>query len=87
MEVVYDEGFANAIPDNPIMHRSGYTLNMPLGLQNYPGWQHDEPEAVAAIIAARKELGIVIADDLLQEPGEVEAIGSPWDVLDERPNE
>lgn len=71
-------------PENPIYHSSGYTVNMPLGLQGIPGWTHEFPEIVADILKTRDLLGIVIEDDLLSEPPApvIPTVGF-WDDLDE----
>lgn len=52
------------IPDEVIVDpETGYTVNMPLGPQDYPGWQNDKPEVVQRIMEMRKERSIVVADD------------------------
>lgn len=70
------------VPDNPVVGKHGYTLNMPLGLQDYPGWQAHQPELIQRIYAERDSLGIVIEDDLWNEPVD-EPTGSPFDELGE----
>ena len=56
------------IPDEVIIDQaSGYAVNVPLGYQGYPGWQHDYPDVIAHIYAARKELQILIVDDFLMD--------------------
>lgn len=79
------EIMASYTPDNPIYHSSGYTLNMPLGLQGYPGWERDRPELLQSLYAERDSLGIVVEDDLFQEPveDEEEDMKSVFDGLDE----
>ncbi len=57
------EGYENVKPI--IDAETGYALNLPLGLQVEPGWAQAKPEMYAHIVAVRKELGIVIEDDLL----------------------
>lgn len=56
------------IPDEVIIDKAtGYAVNIPLGYQGYPGWQHDFPDVVARIYEARKELQILIVDDFLMD--------------------
>ncbi len=41
---------------------SGYSINVPVENQDYPGWWKHRPDVVANILRARKLLGIVIVD-------------------------
>lgn len=61
------------VPDEvQIDAESGYAINLPLGPQDYPGWQQDRPEVVRRIIALRKELGVVVEDDGFVEKPQVQ---------------
>lgn len=40
----------------------GYSINIPVEMQGYPGWWNDEPEIIARILKLRKERGIQIND-------------------------
>lgn len=42
---------------------SGYAVNMPLGPQDYPGWQEDRPDVVEQITGIRRLNEIVVPDD------------------------
>lgn len=81
-DVESQERFMSYVPANPIVGEHGYTLNMPLGLQDYPGWQNHQPELIQRIYTERDSLGIVVKDDFWSEPVN-EPTGSPFDELDE----
>ena len=52
------------IPVNVIVDPdSGYAINMPLGPQDYPGWQKDKPEVVERLLELRKTWQIRVPDD------------------------
>lgn len=57
--------------------QTGYAVNIPLGYQGYPGWQHDQPEVIQRIQLLRRELGIIIDDDHFIQP----PTGRPSDLL------
>ena len=57
--------------------QTGYAVNIPLGYQGYPGWQHDHPEVIQRIQLLRRELGIIIDDDHFIQP----PTGRPSDLL------
>ena len=53
------------LPDKIIVDpMTGYSINVPLGPQTYPDWDKHNPELYERIKQARKELGIVIEDDM-----------------------
>jgi hypothetical protein len=57
------------IPDEVFIDpQTGYAVNIPLGYQGYPGWQHDHPEVIQRIQLLRRELGIIIDDDHFIQP-------------------
>lgn len=56
------------MPDDVVTDiETGYALNMPLGPQDYPGWQLDRPEVIQRLMRLREEAGIVISDDMFVE--------------------
>jgi hypothetical protein len=57
--------------------QTGYAVNIPLGYQGYPGWQHDHPEIIGRIQLLRRELGVRIDDDHFLQP----PTGRPSDLL------
>lgn len=57
---------------------TGYSINIPLGWQDYPGWQNDRPEVVERINAIRAANRIYVANDFwMESPAE----GAPVDIL------
>lgn len=50
------------VPDEVILDESGYSVNIAVSLQGYPGWWNDDPETYARIKATRERLGITIDD-------------------------
>ena len=52
------------IPDPNIIDLvTGYSISLPLGDQDYPGWQEDRPEVIARLLRLREEHGIAPVDD------------------------
>jgi DNA topoisomerase I len=47
---------------------SGYAINVPLGYQDYPGWQLDNPDVIERIGILRTQMGILIRDDFFMAP-------------------
>lgn len=64
--------------DPIIDFETGYAINLPLGWQDYPGWQNDRPDVVERINALRVASGIYVANDFWMEPRDEQA---PVDIL------
>lgn len=47
---------------------TGYAINLPLGPQDYPGWQDDRPDVVERIRRLRHELEVSVRDDEFRDP-------------------
>lgn len=48
--------------------QSGYAINVPLGWQDYPGWQLDKPDVIERIQLMRLQSGILMRDDFFMTP-------------------
>lgn len=58
-----------AMPVNVMIDAgSGYAINMPLGPQDYPGWQNDKPEVVERILELRQTWQVLVPDDQFADP-------------------
>lgn len=51
------------MPDEVLVDpQTGLAMNLPITVQEYPGWWNREPEKYAALKLAREKAGIVIDD-------------------------
>jgi hypothetical protein len=50
-------------PDKVIIDwPTGYAVNLPVYVQDYPGWWNDRPDIYARIKQLRKDMGISVVD-------------------------
>lgn len=56
------------LPEAIVDIETGYAINLPLGWQDYPGWQLDRPEVVERINKLRVEMSVYVANDFFSVP-------------------
>lgn len=50
-------------PDDVIIDaQSGYAVNLPVTVQDYPGWWNDKPAIYGRLRQLRKDMGISVVD-------------------------